>query len=115
VGTTFYQWLVEAEECLVRMIRGVFRFIEEFPTCVYRFIVETAGPVAIRTCRVMGLAFLWLMLLFGPLVLACACNFGGFWTLASLAWSVVAIVGSVWGLNRAVKKRKTWGGPAAAR
>jgi hypothetical protein len=115
VGTALYQWLVEAEESLMRMIRGVFRFMEEFPSCVYRFIVETAAPVAIRTCRVLGLACLWLMLLFGPIVVACACGFGGFWTLASLAWAVVAIIGSVWGLNRAVKKRKTWGGPASAR
>jgi hypothetical protein len=97
------------------MIRGVFRFIEEFPMRIYRFIVEVAGPVAIRACRVLGLACLWLMLLFGPLVLVCACGLGGFWTLVSLAWAVMAIFGSVWGLNRAVKKRKAGGGPAAAR
>jgi hypothetical protein len=115
MSSAFYQWLVDAEDSLVRMIRGVFRFIEEFPTCVYRLIVETAAPIAIRTCRVLCLACLWLMLLFSPITLACACSVNGFWTWVSLAWAVMAIIGSVWGLNRAVKKRKAAGGPAFAR
>ena len=114
MGTELHQWLCGVEDSLVRMIRGVLCFTEEFPVRIYRFVVETACPVAIRACRVLVLACIWLMLLFGPFVFGCACGIGGFWTLASLAWAVVAIIGSVWGLNRAVKKRTAGESPAAA-
>jgi hypothetical protein len=97
------------------MIRGVFRCIEEFPSRIYRFMVEIVGPVTILACRVFLLACIWLMLLFGPLVLGCACGIGGLWTWASLAWAVVAIMGSVWGLNRAIKSRNAADRSAAAR
>ena len=49
MDSAFYQWLVEAEDSLLRMIRGVFRFIiEGLWKWIYRFVVDTLGPVAIR-------------------------------------------------------------------
>jgi hypothetical protein len=104
--TAFYLWLVEAENSLLLMNRGVFRFVIEWlPRWIYRFVVETVGPVAIRLCRVSGLGFLWLMILFGPYILACVCGLPGWLMFASLAWVVIAITGSIWGLNRVVKNR----------
>jgi hypothetical protein len=113
-GAALHQWLCEVEDSLVRMIRGVLRFAQECPARIYRFVVETACPVVIRACRVLVLACIWLMLLFGPFVLGCACRIGGFWTLASLSWVFVAITGSVWGLKYSTKKRKAADGSAAA-
>ncbi len=104
--SAFYLWLVDTEESLKRMIRGVFRFvIEELPTSIYRFAIETVGPVAIRTCRVLGLACLWLMILFGPFALACDWGLYRWGMFLSFAWLVVAILGSLWGLH-CVKQRK---------
>jgi hypothetical protein len=107
MDSAFYQWLVEAEDFLLRMIRGVFRFITEgLWKWIYHFVVDTLGPVAIRSCRVLGLACLWLMIVFSPLALGCVCTLPGWWRFGSVAWVVMAILGSMWGLNRAIQKRK---------
>jgi hypothetical protein len=106
MNSSLYQWLVEVEEALLRMIRGIYRFVVEgLPTWIYRFFVDTVGPVAARLCRVSGLALLWLMILFGPVTLACDWGLGGWWKFFSVAWVGVAILGSLWGLNRAAKGR----------
>lgn len=105
MNTWFYEWLCQAEEDLQRMIRGIFRFvIEELPRRFCRFIVETVGPLSIRICRVLGLACLWLLIVFGPVWVL---GFGGLlWALMSITWVVLALVGSVWGLKYAAKKRR---------
>ena len=112
MGSAFYQWLVEVEDSLVRMIRGIFRYTETLPMLAYRFIFDTCGPVAIRACRVLSLAWMWLMMVFGPFVLACVCGFGGFWWFVSVAWGVMAISGSMWGLEAHCKKAKGGGRPS---
>ena len=103
----FYQWLIDVEDVLVRMIAGVFRFmVDGLPTWIYHFVVDTLGPVAIRLVRVLGLAFLWLTILFGPLAIGCFFSLPSWWGLGSMAWMALSIGGSVWGLNRIVRKRK---------
>jgi hypothetical protein len=107
MDSELYQWLVQIEESLVRMILGVYRFvIEGLPTMVYRFIIDTVGPLAGRLCRVTGLAIAWLVMLFSPFMLGHLCGLNGWWTLFSLVWLAVAILGSWWGLNHIVIKRK---------
>jgi hypothetical protein len=114
MNSSFYQWLVEVEDSLLRMIRGVFRFVVEgLPTWIYRVVVEMVGPLAVRLSRVAGLACLWLVILFGPIAFTCNCGLHGWWTLFSAGWISVAIVGSLWGLHRAVTKRKEIVGRAA--
>lgn len=107
MGTTLYQWLQDAEDALLRMIKGVFRFVsEEFPHRIYQFVFETVGPVTIRLARVLGLACLWLMILLSPFVVGVGCNLPWWWCVGSVAWAGLAIAGSVWGLGRALRKRK---------
>jgi hypothetical protein len=115
MASAAYQWLVEVEDSFERMIRGILRYTETLPMLAYRFIFDTFGPVAIRACRVLSLAWMWLVMVFGPFVLTCVCGFGGFWWIASVAWGVVAISGSMWGLERIAKRQKAVGGPAPAR
>ncbi len=106
MNSALYRWLVELEDSLLRMIRGVFRFVcEELPKRIYRFVVDTIGPLTIRLCRVLALAVLWMMILVSPFILACVCGPNGWNVFGSLVWLVVASLGSMWGLKRAVKKR----------
>ena len=106
MNSTLYRWLVEAEDSLLRMIRGVFRFVcEELPKRIYNFVVDTIGPLTIRLCRVLALAVVWVMILISPFLLACVCRPSGWSVVGSLVWLVVAVLGSMWGLNRAIKKR----------
>jgi thiol:disulfide interchange protein len=97
MNSSWHEWLCHAEDCLQRMNRGVFRFlIEGLPKWIYRFLVETVGPLALRFLRVVALAFIWLLIVFGPPYV-----FGlrGWWCLTSLTWIILAIAGSVWGLR----------------
>ena len=105
--SALYQWLVEAEDALLRMIRGVFRFISEWlPTWIYHFVVDGIWPVVIRLSRVLTLACLWLSILFGPLTIGLVFKLRWWWNCGSTAWMVSAIIGSIWGLSRLAKKRK---------
>lgn len=106
MGSALYQWLVEAEDSLLRMIRGVFRFVSVgLPQWIYHYVVDTVWPMTIRMMRVMGLAYLWLMILFGPLASDLMFTLPSWWGCCSVAWTGLAITGSIWGLNRAVRKR----------
>ena len=112
MGSALYQWLVEVEDALLRMIRGVFRFITEWlPIWIYRFVVDTVGPVTIRLCRVLGLTCLWLMILFSPWALNWVCRLPRWWNYGSVAWLVVAIVGSMWAGTRRSMSPTRRGGP----
>jgi hypothetical protein len=102
MNSSLHEWLCHLEDCLHCMIRGVFRFlIEGLPKWIYRFLVETVGPVAVRFSRVVALAFIWLLVVFGP---PYVCGFGGWWCLTSLTWMMLAIAGSIWGLQN-IRKR----------
>jgi hypothetical protein len=82
------------------MILGVYRMVTvQLWQWLYRFIVDTLGPVTIRLARVTGLACLWLLIVFGPLWIRLP------WWL-DLTWLGLSIGGSVWGLYRIVRKPK---------
>ena len=101
------KWLSEIEDALSRMIQGVFRFIiDGLPRWIYRVVVETVGPVVVRASRVLVLSCLWLAILFGPLSITIGCDLPGWCGYGSTLWLGLAIVGSMWGLNRLAKKRK---------
>jgi hypothetical protein len=107
MNTPFYVWLVEVEEALWRMIRGVFRFVSEWlPTWLFHVIVKGIWPVCVRLTRVVFVACIWLGIMFTPLTIGFACKLPWWWRFGSTAWLGAAIVGSMWGLTRLAKKRK---------
>jgi hypothetical protein len=107
MGSAFYLWLGDVEEALVRMIRGVFRFITEgLWEWIFHFVVDTLGPVTIRLGRVLALACLWLIIVFSPGAVGVRFSLPWWWAFGSTVWVGLALVGSVWGLNRIAKKRK---------
>ena len=105
--TSIHQWLVELEEALRRMIRGVFLFFSDWlPTWIYEFIINGLWPVMIRLARVSLLLCLWLSILFCPLLPGLVFKLPWLWKCGSLAWLAMAAVGSYWGLKRLAKKRR---------
>jgi hypothetical protein len=105
MGSAFYLWLVEIEDALLRMIEGVFRFITEgLWEWVCHFVVDTLGPVTVRLARVTGLACLWLFIVFGPLMVGFRFGLPGWWGFVCVVWFGLAIIGSIWGLRRLVKR-----------
>ena len=104
---SIHQWLVELEEALRRMIRGVFLFFSDWlPTWIYEFIINGLWPVMIRLGRVSVLLCLWLSILFCPFLPGLVFKLAWWWKCGSMAWLAMAAVGSYWGLKRLAKKRK---------
>jgi len=100
MNSEIYQWLVETEEAILRMILGMYRMITvQLWLEIYRFAVDTLGPVIVRLSRVVGLGCLWLIIVFAPLLLRLP-----LWL--DLIWVSVAIGGSLWGLQRIVAKNE---------
>jgi hypothetical protein len=108
VESSFCKWLKDIEDALWRMIMGIFQFIFlGLPEWVYRVLVDTVRPVTIRLMNVFALLFLWLTVVFGPVVVAVKVGVS-FWVgEAVTAWVILALGGSLWGLFRIVRKRKT--------
>ena len=103
----FYGFLVEIEDALLRMIRGVFRFTCHWlPIWIYRFFIDTVGPVTIKLVRVMILLSIWLILVFSPLASAFAFKLPSWWSYGATTWTGLSIAGSIWGLYRLAKRRK---------
>ena len=76
MNSSFYLWLVEVEETLWRMIRGVYRFtFQRLPQWVRARCVETVGPAAVQLIRVLAVLFLWLAVVFVPAI--CLGKIGG--------------------------------------
>ena len=87
------------------MIEGVFRFITEgLWEWVYRFVVDTLGPVTVRLARVTGLGCLWLFIVFGPAMVGARFGLPWWWGFGCVAWMALSITGSIWGLRRIVKR-----------
>jgi hypothetical protein len=107
MGSAFYLWLVEVEDALVRMIQGVFQFFTEgLWEWIYHFVVDVLGPVTVRLARVTGLGCLWLFIVFGPLVVGFGFGLPWWCRFACVGWLALSITGSMWGLQRIVRKRK---------
>ncbi len=117
--TTWKQWIVkhdtknnviltllrEVEALIVRMIRGIALFMWEglwqWLRDVLAWLHETivlCVRIAVRFVRVAAVFAVWVVLVFGPL----AFHFG----FISGIWTVLALVGSAWGLRRQLKKRR---------
>ena len=105
--TSIHQCLVEVEEALRRMIRGVFLFFSDWlPTWIYEFIISGIWPVTIRLARVSLLFCLWLSILFCPFMPGLVFKLAWWWICGSTAWLAMAAIGSYWGLKRLKARRK---------
>lgn len=96
--------LYAIEQRLLRMITGIFLFfvetIPDFWKKLLAWLREKllfALRVVIRSVRVAALFIAWLAITFGPLAL--------YASTISLIWTAIAIVGSIYGLRRELKKR----------
>ena len=103
MNSEIYKWLIETEEVLTKMIQGMcWTMTVLLWKWLYHFIVDTLGPLTDRLASVVGLGFLWLVMVFGPLYIGLA------WWL-KLGWLGISIGGSMWGLCCIVKKPKVTG------
>ncbi len=104
--SSVYLWLVEAEDALHRMTRGVFRFaFGRLPAWAVEALLGTVGPVAVRLARVLAVFALWLAVVFGPAALAAEVGVP-FWPgLGVAAWTALALAGSFWGRACLARKR----------
>jgi hypothetical protein len=114
--------LDKIEECLLKMIFGIFKFtFYRLPRFVWETI-ESWFPTILKIARVLILICIWLSLLIGPLAFIYYKLYGirphpidieaeirvilevyGTW---SLAWAGLALIGSFWGL--VYVRRETW-------
>ena len=107
MGSMFYRWLVDAEDGLLRMIEGVFRFIGEgLWVWIRHFLFDTLWPLAVRMARVSALACLLLLIVFTPAAVGIRFHLPSWLGFGCVAWSGLSICGSIWGLRRVVRKRK---------
>ena len=107
MGSAFYLWLGDVEEALVRMIRGVFRFITEgLWEWIFHFVVDTLGPVTIRLGRVLALACLWLMIVFSPVAVGVRFSLPWWWAFGSTVWVGLCSRGVRVGTESRRQKRK---------
>jgi hypothetical protein len=106
MDSSFCQWLKQVEDEFRGMTAGVFRFIPRIPSWVCYTLLDVVGPVTIRLFRVAGVITLWLTVVFGPVVLAGRAGVASWvWELIAV-WVIMALVGSVWGRARLVRKHR---------
>ena len=104
-GDALLTLLYDTEKCFWRAIQGIWFFIiKKLPELLRELLAwlyETffyACRVAIRLSRVIGLFLAWAFLVFIP-VSVCPNSY-------TVAWLLLALVGSVWGAQREFKKHK---------
>lgn len=102
-GDTLLTWLHEAEEGCKRAIYGIWLFIVRKIPALFRHVLAWlqekflyACRVAVRVARLAGIFVAWLAIVFGPLV-----AYAG---IVTGAWMVIALAGSVYGVQRQIKK-----------
>jgi hypothetical protein len=113
-------FLEEVEAAFRRMIVGIFRFIFiRLPTWIYELFqhffdwlgrfLRYMVRLGIRVVRVLFFATIWALLVFGPLsfVLSWPTLNSPTFTVCGLAWAVIGLIGSVWGVNRWWHRRAT--------
>jgi hypothetical protein len=120
------------------MIVGIFRFIfVKIPLWIYdcgRDFFDWLGNgilflirVVVRLVRVTLIGGLWFALVFGPVIASLYLDWPfpdnvanglkndlneqpfRIWHIASAGWALVGMAGSIWGLNRVVKHRRSFG------
>ena len=124
-------WL---EDLLIKMIVGVFRFIfVKLPSEFYRALVLWF-PTLVRLLKVASLLIVWLTVTFGPIAVAlrsddlgptrpldlisapeAATSHSELWTWCAVAYTAVALCGSVWGAMYVRRLRKQARASHAAR
>jgi len=103
-GDAFLTFLHDLEQCCRRAIHGIWLFIvkkipelfRDLLTWLYETFFYTCR-VAVRVARLAGVFAAWLIVVFGPFAL-----FSG---PVAVTWAVLAIAGSVYGVQRQVKKQ----------
>jgi hypothetical protein len=96
------------ERLLRHMLAGTFRFAF---VVLPRWVSQEVGrlsPTLIKLARIVGLLACWLAVVGLPTALCVVYDPGTAWLVAALAWGVLALAGSAWGLGWVVKVRGGW-------
>jgi hypothetical protein len=102
-GDAFLSFLERLEDSFIRMIRGIAIFIWKKIPELFRHVLSWlqlkmiyVSRVVVRLGRVAGVFLAWVGIVFGPIAV-----YPG---IVTFAWLTLAIVGSVWGIQRQLKK-----------
>ena len=103
-GDALLTFLKTVEDSFVRMIYGIRLFIwKRIPELLWDFLIWLKVKcfhvirIVIRLSRVIAVITVWLIIVFAPVAL--------FSNVFTLAWTAVALIGSVWGYRRQIKKQ----------
>jgi hypothetical protein len=103
-GDALLTFLKTVEDSFVRMICGICLFIwKRIPELLWDFLIWLrekcfhAIRIVIRLSRVTAVITVWLMIVFAPVAF--------FPNVFTMAWMAVALIGSVWGFRRQIKKQ----------
>lgn len=98
--------MVVAEQKLLRMHVGIWMFfietVPDFWKQLWNWLLgklEFLVRVSVRLCRILGLLATWVAIVFGPLWLVPGWSTSG--------WMILTVSGSIYGLKRARKQRKS--------
>ena len=98
------------ETVFAKMISGIWLFFWEQVPDFFRTAIEWIHStllllvrIAVRLVRVSVVFYAWFLIVFFPV---------GFYTgIITAAWTVLALVGSFWGVRRYLKKRRALANP----